>query len=559
MQGAVDCTPRGLSRLAVKDIGETMKRFLLAVIALTLLSAGGIYFAAETVILPKQEKIWRALLTDLPHGLEADFEDVDFELVGLRLSIGGATIGDGKGNAVKVSEIVAENSLPTALGNLTRFVLGKEEERYDVVRFIGVEPLQPEMGVSIEIQEVRLLDVAIGIDNELPSTIKALTGAVNLEKALSAASMGGYEIHGVSATGQGIVGTLEMMRVHEITKTNVGLVEVSGLSVAQGTQSLASLSLLRTTNFNIASMMEPTQVMTGLEMGVSTPPGKPGNVGMASFNLFHFADEFVIVDLDAGVPGLAGVAIKRLMYSEEETEMVPGAGIVPTRTFSEVRDFSVQFPALAMMSPDAALFMDVTGIKGFEINSEDDYSWDLKSGTSIGSGWGEFTDLVKVSAAFEVGNFFPEDVIKVLAWSEGMTKVEGPVTNPLMSQSLMQKFQSAQSIYGDITLVNFDYLIENKSLVERLYRYGEALTGMPKADLKAFLDMQLKAAQEDPMLPPSMIDDIGALRTFVAEPISLRITLTPPETISIDSLMAAPDAEKLLEKMGLTITANEKL
>lgn len=533
-----------------------MKRFLLAVIALTLLGAGGIYFAAETVILPKQEKVWRGLLADLPYGLEADFEDIEFELVGLRLSIGGATIGDGKGNAVKVSEIVAENSLSTALGNLARFVLGKEEERYDRVRFIGVQPLQPEMGVNIVIQEVRFLDVAIGVDNKLPSTLKALTGAVNLDEAFSAGTIGGYEIHGVTAQAQGIIGRLDLMKVHDITRTSVGLVEVSNLRISQGTQSLTSLDMFRTTNFNIASMMEPAQAMAGLETGASTSGGAADNVSLADFNIFHVADEFVIVGLYAGLPGLGGISIKRMMYKEEETEVVVGAGIVPTRTFSDLRDFSVQFPALAMISPDIALFMDTTGIKGFEINSEDDNSWDLKAGTNIGSGWGELTDLVKVTVAFEVGNLFPEDLVKVLAWSEGMTSVEG-ASNPFASQNLMQTFQSGQDIYGAVTLVNFDYFIENKSLVERLYRYGEAVTGMPEADLKAFLDMQLHSVQEAPGLSASMVDDIGALRTFVAEPVSLRITLSPPQPVSINALMAEPDEEKALEMLGLTITANE--
>ena len=99
------------------------------VIALLLLGGGGVYFTAETVVLPKQEKVWRGLLADLPYGLKADFKDVDFSLVGLRLSIGGATLSDGRGSTLKVSEVVAQNSLPTALGNLLRFVLGQEEER----------------------------------------------------------------------------------------------------------------------------------------------------------------------------------------------------------------------------------------------------------------------------------------------------------------------------------------------------------------------------------------------------------------------------------------------
>lgn len=65
-----------------------MKRFLVFAVAILVLAAGGVYFTAETVILPKQEKVWRALLDDLPYGLKADFEDVDFGRGGLRLSIG---------------------------------------------------------------------------------------------------------------------------------------------------------------------------------------------------------------------------------------------------------------------------------------------------------------------------------------------------------------------------------------------------------------------------------------------------------------------------------------
>lgn len=344
------------------------------VIALLLLGGGGVYFTAETVILPKQEKVWRALLADLPFGLKADFKDVDFEVVGLRLSIGGATLSDGRGSAVKISEVVAENSLPTALGNLLRFVLGQEEERYDVVRFIGIEPVGREQGVKLEIQEIRLLDVAIGIDNELPSTIKALTGAINLETAFRAAKIGGYEIHGVKADIQGIFGQLDIMKVQGISKTSLDLVEISGLEVTAGQQTLAALEMFRTTNFNIASMMEPALAASGLGAGPSKPPTAGDNSALAAFDMFHFADEFVVVGLKAEVPGMAGMSVKRMMYKEEEARQVPLAGLVPTRTYSEVRDYALQFPVLAMLFPDIAVFMDVTGINGFELNAQSDNS-----------------------------------------------------------------------------------------------------------------------------------------------------------------------------------------
>lgn len=538
---------------AAEDIGENMKRFLLAVIALTLLSAGGIYFAAETVILPKQEKIWRDLLEDLPYGLEADFEDVEFERVGLRLSIGGATIGDGSGSTVKISEIVAENSLSTALGNLVRFVLGKEEERYDTVRFIGVEPQQPEMGVNLEIQEVRLLDVAIGIDNKLPSTIKALTGAINLEKAFSAAKVGGYEIHGASADAQGIIGRLDMMKVHGITKTSIGLVEVSGLKVRQGAQSLVSLEMFRTTNFNIASMMEPGAAMNIL--GVDTPEaeGAATEGSLADLNIFHLADEFVIRGLETGVPGLGGLSIQRMMYQEEEAEFVDNVGIVATRTYSDIRDFSVQFPGLAMVSRDLAVFMDTTGINALEFNGRGDNNWDLSTGDYLVSDISEFTDLVRFSTDLQLGTLFPEDIVNAMAWSQGMTTVEA---GGLTTAHIAQAFMSGQDAYGAISLVNFVFLIEDKSLVERLYRYAEVALGMPEADLKAMIDGELKSVQDDPALNASLVDDVAAIRAFVQDPVSLRIALQPPVIVSVNELVAEEDSDKVLDMLGLTITAN---
>lgn len=534
-----------------------MKRFLLAVIALTLLGAGGIYFAAETVILPKQEKVWRELLTDLPYGLEADFEDVDFELVGLRLSIGGATIGDGKGNAVKISEIVAENSLPTALGNLVRFVLGKEEERYDIVRFIGVEPLNLEQGFDVDIKEFRLVDVAIGIDNELPSTIKALTGAINLDKAFRAASVGGYEIHGLTTSYEDFSGRMDLMKVHEITRRNLGLIEISGLNIAQGMKSLVKLDMFRTANFNLASLMEPTLAMSGIGTTLSKPGKKSKGVDLSKFNFFHFADEFVVVGFDVQLPGFGSLAIKRLMFQEEETEISASAGIVATRSYSEVRDYSFQMPGLALISPDIGQFMKATGIEGLEFNSESDNSWDLVTGANVSSGWGDFTDLIKFTVELELGNFFPDDVIKAMAWSQDMTMVEGGISALLEPKNLSQKFQSGQEIYGAIALVSFDYLIENKSLIERLFNYGEVVLGMPESDLKALVDAQLQMMLDDPTLPSSQLDDIAALRAFVANPVSLRITLSPPQPVSINALMAEPDEEKVLEMLGLTITANE--
>lgn len=536
-----------------------MKRILVVVIALALLGTGGIYFTAETVVLPKQEKVWRDLLTDLPYGLKADFKDVEFDFVGQRLSIGGATISDGRGNSIKISEIVAENSLSTALGNLVRFVFGREEERYDVVRFIGVEPLRPDLGVTLEIKELRLIDVAIGIDNKLPSTIKALTGAINLEKAFSTATVGGYEIHGVTADIQGVLGQLEMMRVHGITRYNIGLVEIHGLNVVRGGLSLASLEMFRTSNFNIASMMEPAQAMSGLGAREPKPQVVPGKVDLSEFNIFHLADEFVIVGLDMGIDGFGGLSIKRFMYKEEAVERVASAGLVPTRTFSEVRDFSLQFPALAMVSADIALFMDVTGISGFELDSQGDSSWDLASGTYISSGRSELADLVRLSTDYELGNFRPEDVISAMAWSAGMTNVEGGPLSLLKPQNLVQSFQSGRDIYGPISLANFGYFIENMSLVERLYRYGEVAFGIPEADMKAFIDGQLQAAQDDPALPASQIENVLALRAFVANPASLRITVSPPKPVAIDTLIEESDAERTLEMLGLTITANEAL
>lgn len=556
--------PQSVSRetcrgLAPKDIGENMKRLLLIVIALALLGAGGVYFAAETIILPKQEKIWRGLLEDLPYGLEADFEDVEFELVGLRLSIGGATIGDGKGNAVKISEIVAENSLPTALGNLVRFVLGKEEERYDTVRFIGVEPLNLEQGFELDIKELRLVDVAIGIDNELPSTIKALTGAINLDKAFSAASVGGYEIHGLTTSFEDLVGRLELMKVHDITRRNLGLIEISGFNVAQGPQSLVNLDLFRTVNFNLASLMEPSLAMSGMGTNFSKPGKQRKNADLSDFNFFHFADEFVVVGFETQYPGIGSTGVKRMMYQEEETENLASAGIVATRSYSEVRDYTLQVPGLALLSPDVGQFMKATGIEGFEFNSESDNSWDLATGANVSSGWGDFTDLIKFTADLKLGNFFPDDVIEALAWSQDMTMVEGGISALLEPKNLSQKFQSGQEIYGAITLVSFDYLIENKGLIERLYRYAEVALGMPESDLKALVDGQLQMMQDDPALPASQLDDIAALQAFVANPVSLRINLSPPQPVSINAIMAEPDEEKALEMLGLTITANEGL
>lgn len=517
-----------------------MKRFLIFIVALSALVSGGVYFTAETIILPKQEAVWRTLLEDLPWGLQADFEDVDFELIGLRLSVGGTTISNGDGNTIKVSEIVAENSLETALGNLVRFVLGREEERYDVVRFIGVEPVELEDGLDLRIQEIRLLDVAIGIDNELPTTMKTLTGAINLEKAFAAGKIGGYEVHGVSASLEGMVGSLKWMKVHGITKTNLELVEVNGLSVVAGAQTLAQLDMFKTTNFNIATLMEPAQAA---ELAGAAEKGD-----LSAFNIFHLADDLVLVGFDVQAPGFGGLAIKRLMYKEEEVEIVANAGIVPTRTFSELRDFSVQFPALAMISPEVGQFMEVTGITGFDLNAQSDGTWDLVTGVQNMSGWSDFVELIKFTLLAEFGNLYPEDIVKATSEILDMTDADGADPNAIMQQ--------VQDIYGAITLNNFDYLIENKSLIERLYRYAEVAFGMPEADLKALLDAQLAAVQNDPTLPASLVEDFAALRAFVATPRSLRIVLAPPVPVSFNDLAEQQDPDMAVEMIGITITAN---
>lgn len=518
-----------------------MKRFLVFVVALLAIVSGGVYFTAETVILPKQEEVWRTLLKDLPYGLEADFEDVDFRLMDLSLSIGGATISDGDGNTVRISEIVAENTFETTLGNLVRFVLGREEENYDVVRFIGVEPVELEDGLDLQIQEIRLLDVAIGIDNELPTTMKTLTGAINLEQAFEAGSIGGFEILGVATSFQGMVGNLDWMKVHDITKTNLGLVEVSGLSVVAGAQTLAVLEIFKTSNFNIAALMEPAQVMKIV--------GAAEKGDLSDFNIFHTADEIVLVGLDAEMPGFGSLAISRMMYKEEEVEIVPNAGIVPTRTYSDLRDFSVQFPALAMVSPEVGQFMEITGISGFDLNSQSDSSWDLVAGIQEMSGWSDFVELIKFTIAVEVGNFSPQDIIKAMAWNMEMKDAGSVNLTTLMLEN--------QDLYGAITLNRFDWLTENKSLVERLYRYASALTGSTEAELKAALDAELAQVQDDPTLPASLVEDVAALRAFFAEPGSLRIVLAPPVPVSVNDLTEENDPNRIIEMIGLTITANE--
>lgn len=519
-----------------------MKRFLVSVVALVVLAAGGIYFTAETVILPKQEKVWRALLEDLPYGLKADFEDVEFSFVGLRLSIGGATISDGD-DTIKISEIVAENSVKTALGNLFRFVMGLEEENYDVVRFIGIEPQELQDGLDLTVQEIRLLNVAIGIDNKLPTTMKTLTGMIDLDTAFAAGKVGGFEVHGVSVSAQGIVGDLDWMKVRDITKTNIGLVEVAGLNVVSGAQTLAKLEMFKTTNFNIAAIMEPAKVA---EVAGDAQPGD-----LSAFNIFHTADELVLVGLESQIPGFGGLSIKRMMFAEEESEIVANAGIVPTRIYSELRDFDLAFPGLAMLSPQAGLFMQTTGINAVLINAESDSNWDLATGINESGGWLDLADLIKVTAALELGNLRPEDLVKAITWSAGLTGANSSVADMTAN--------GLTAIYGDITLNEFDYLIENKSLVERLFRFAEVALGMPESDVRAMLDTQLAATLEDPTLPASLVDDIAAMRQFLAEPKSLRIVMQPPSPVSFNGLMAEQDPEKAVGMIGLTITANEAL
>ncbi len=518
-----------------------MKRFLLLVIAVLVLVAGGIYFTAETVILPKQEKVWRALLEDLPYGLQADFEDVDFKFVGLQLSVGGATISDGGGNTIKVSEIVAENSLGTALGNLFRFIMGREEENYDVVRFIGVEPVQLQQGLDLKIQEIRLLNVAIGIDNKLPTTMKTLTGAINLEDAFSAGKVDGFEVHGVLASGQGGSARLDWMKVHGITRTNLGLVEVSGLDVAQGAQTLAKLEMFKTTNFNIAAIMEPGLVA---KLADAAQPGD-----FSAFNIFHTADQLLLIGLVLQVPGIGGLSIARMKYDEEESELVANTGIVPTRIFGVVRDFDLAFPGLAALSPEAGLFMQTTGINAIQMNSESESNWDLANNIQKSAGWLDLTDLVKFTLGLELGNMNPEDLVKAITWSMGLTGAEGGVAD-MTANGLM-------AIYGDITLNDLDYLIENNSLVERLFRFAEVAAGMPESEIRAMLDTQLAATLDDPTLPASLVDDITALRQFIAAPKSLRIVMQPPSPVSLNGLMAEQDRDKAVDMLGLTITANE--
>lgn len=525
------------------ELGKIMKRFLLLVVAVLVLVVGGIYFTAETVILPKQEKVWRALLEDLPYGLQADFGEVDFEFVGLRLSVGGATISDGGGNTIKVSEIVAENSLRTALGNLFRFIMGREEENYDVVRFIGVEPVELQQGLDLKIQEIRLLNVAIGIDNKLPTTMKTLTGMINLEAAFAAGKVDGFEVHGVLASGQGGSARLDWMKVHGITRTNLGLVEVSGLDVAQGAQTLAKLEMFKTTNFNIAAIMEPRLVA---KLADAAQPGD-----FSAFNIFHTADQLLLIGLDLQVPGIGGLSIARMKYDEEESELVANTGIVPTRIFGVVRDFDLAFPGLAALSPEAGLFMQTTGINAIQMNSESESNWDLTNNIQKSGGWLDLTDLIKFTLGLELGNMNPEDLVKAITWSMGLTGTEGRVAD-MTANGLM-------AIYGDITLNDLDYLIENNSLVERLFRFAEVAAGMPESEIKALLDTQLAATLEDPTLPASLADDIAALRQFVAEPKSLRIVMQPPSPVSLNGFMAEQDRDKGVGMLGLTITANEAL
>ena len=276
---------------------------------------------------------------------------------------------------------------------------------------------------------------------------------------------------------------------------------------------------------------------------------EPGD--LSAFNIFHGADKLVLVGLDVRAPGFGGLSVKRMMYEEEESEFVANAGIVPTRTYSEVRDFDVAFPGLAVMSPEAGLFMQTTGINAIQMNSESDSNWDLANGIQKSGGWLDFADLIKFTAAIELGNMNPEDLVKAITWSMGLTGAEGGVAD-MTANGLM-------AIYGDITLNDLDYLIENNSLVERLFRFAEVAAGMPESENRAMLDTQLAATLDDPTLPASLVDDIAALRQFIAEPKSLRIVMQPPSPVSLSELMAEQDPENVVEMIGLTITANEAL
>lgn len=399
-------------------LGNIMKKLLGFIIVLGVIVVGGTYAAAEFYFLPKQEKVWRELLADLPQGTEADFEDLDFAMMGMKMSINDVVAKEAGGSSITIEKIVAENSVGTAVENLIRQAMGKEEENYDVVRFINIKPSNIEEGVNVQIDEVRVHNVRIGIDRDLPSAVKSLTGEIGLDQALEASSADGFEVIGVFVDAMGSKAELGVARILGITEAGLDLLEIADLKLEQQGQPLGSLDLVRAVNVNLAPYME----MEALTQEIGKGEGRD----LSPYNMFHNADEIRIEGLNFGVPGLASASLKQMLFQEAEQKTVPLLGIVPTKTISKVDEYYINFEGLGMMSPELIQFMMITDIKSVTMNADSEAHWDMDANTLEASGGVSFEDLASLNSSFSFGNTTPEGLLKAMSFPHANGYVSGP-------------------------------------------------------------------------------------------------------------------------------------
>lgn len=542
--------------------GDMMKKFLTTIIVLAVLVGGGTWAGAEFYLLPKQEKVWRELLADLPEPIKADFDDLDFSLIGMRLTATNFTLSDGAGSTIKVDEVIAENSPKTAIDNLIRQILGQEEEAYDVVRFVDVSPVAPQSGVAVSIDEIRVHNVHLGIDRDLPPMVQQLTGKIGLTEALQAASADGLEVLGLTASGMGGAASVGALRILELSETNLGLFEIDDVTVSQQGQEMGSLDLLRAVNLNLSTMVDSEAFIAELAKGAEAD--------LERFNMFHSADEIRLEGLNAGLPGVFTVGVASSLYQEAESRYVPGVGTVATKTLSSAKDNVFSFAGLGGLSPEFAEFMALTGIETLTINGDSAADWDLDAKTMASSMGVDFRALMGIKMEVALGNISPEAMIEAMAMPMQMVMgleddlkkdaEEGNLEESLDGPfALMNAFAGTDdlitSIYGYMEIQGVILSFEDQSLTGRLLKYFAAQAGLTSEELLAGINENFNMIAASPDFPASLADDLAAVQSFLNEPGTLTLSLTPAEPVRFSEVMELEDPEEITETLGFKITA----
>lgn len=125
----------------------------------------------------------------------------------------------------------------------------------------------------------------------------------------------------------------------------------------------------------------------------------------------------------------------------------------------------------------------------------------------------------------------------------------------MMLEQMDDPANMAMMIYGDMELKGLTLVLQDKSLTNRLMKYGAAMMGATEADLMLQIDGIYGMITEDPTFPAALADDAAALHAFLKNPGKLTIELAPATPVKVSSFENMEDPEAIIEALGLQITS----